>query len=45
MAQWQYEQEALEAGFVPLSLGPSRLRTETAATLCVSAVYTALCCI
>lgn len=37
--------EALEAGFEPLSLGPSRLRTETAATLCVSAVYMALCCI
>lgn len=34
---------AMEAGFTPLSLGPSRLRTETAAALCVAAVYTALC--
>lgn len=30
---------ALEYGFKPLSLGPSRLRTETAALLCVSAFY------
>lgn len=30
---------ALENGFRPLSLGPSRLRTETAALLCVSAFY------
>lgn len=36
---------ALEAGFVPLSLGPSRLRTETAALLCVASVYSALSCI
>ena len=36
--------EALQAGFVPLSLGPSRLRTETAATLCVAAVYSSLSC-
>ena len=36
--------EALEAGFEPLSLGPSRLRTETAATLCVAAVYSSISC-
>ena len=36
---------ALTAGFTPLSLGPSRLRTETAAVLCVSALYTALSCV
>lgn len=36
---------ALAAGFFPLSLGPSRLRTETAAVLCVSALYTALSCV
>ena len=36
---------ARAAGFTPLSLGPSRLRTETAASLCVAAVYTALSCI
>lgn len=35
---------ALKAGFKPLSLGPSRLRTETAALLCVSALYTATSC-
>lgn len=37
--------DALAAGFRPLSLGPSRLRTETAAVLCSAAVYTALSCI
>ena len=36
---------ALAAGFFPLSLGPSRLRTETAAVLCVSALYTAISCV
>lgn len=36
--------DALAAGFRPLSLGPSRLRTETAAVLCSAAVYTALSC-
>ncbi len=36
---------ALSDGFVPLSLGPSRLRTETAALLCTSAVYSAFSCI
>ena len=36
---------ALAAGFFPLSLGPSRLRTETAAVLCVSALYTVLSCV
>lgn len=35
---------ALEAGFLPLSLGPSRLRTETAALLCVASVYSSQCC-
>ena len=30
---------ALEAGFVPIHLGPSRLRTETAALTAVEAVY------
>ena len=30
---------ALEAGFVPVHLGPSRLRTETAAVTAASAVY------
>jgi 16S rRNA (uracil1498-N3)-methyltransferase len=30
---------ALEAGFIPVHLGPSRLRTETAAVTAVSAVY------
>ena len=30
---------ALEAGFMPVLLGPSRLRTETAAVTAVSAVY------
>lgn len=35
---------ALENGFRPLSLGPSRLRTETAALLCVSAFYFSDCC-
>lgn len=33
---------ALEHGFIPVHLGPSRLRTETAALLCVEAVYAAL---
>ncbi len=32
---------ALERGFIPVHLGPSRLRTETAALLCVEAVYSA----
>ena len=35
---------ALAAGFTPLSLGPSRLRTETAAVLCAAAVYMSLSC-
>lgn len=35
---------ALDAGFLPLSLGPSRLRTETAALLCVASVYSSQCC-
>ena len=30
---------ALEAGFIPVHLGASRLRTETAAVTAVSAVY------
>ncbi len=33
---------ALERGYIPVHLGPSRLRTETAALLCVGAVYAAL---
>ncbi len=33
---------ALERGFIPVHLGPSRLRTETAALLCVEEVYSAL---
>ncbi len=32
---------ALSRGFIPVHLGPSRLRTETAALLCVEAVYAA----
>ena len=35
---------ALDAGFVPVHLGPSRLRTETAALTAVEAVYLALGC-
>ena len=31
--------EALDAGFIPIHLGPSRLRTETAALTSVEAVY------
>ena len=34
---------ALDNGFLPLSLGDSRLRTETAAILCVSAFYLNIC--
>ena len=34
--------DALERGFIPVHLGPSRLRTETAALLCVEEVYSAL---
>lgn len=34
---------AVEAGFVPVHLGPSRLRTETAAVFSVAAIYDALC--
>jgi 16S rRNA (uracil1498-N3)-methyltransferase len=30
---------AIEAGFIPVHLGPSRLRTETAALTAVEAVY------
>lgn len=30
---------AIDSGFIPVSLGESRLRTETAALLCVSATY------
>ena len=30
---------ALEHGFIPVSLGPSRLRTETAAVTAVAACY------
>ena len=33
---------ALEQGYVPVHLGPSRLRTETAALLCVEIVYNSL---
>lgn len=33
---------ALEHGYVPVHLGPSRLRTETAALLCVEIVYNSL---
>ncbi len=33
---------AMAHGFIPVHLGPSRLRTETAALLCVEAVYAAL---
>ena len=33
---------ALEHGYIPVHLGPSRLRTETAALLCVEEVYSAL---
>lgn len=36
--------EALAAGFVPVHLGPSRLRTETAALTAVEAVYIKLLC-
>jgi len=32
-------QQAISAGFIPVTLGPSRLRTETAALASVSAVY------
>ena len=32
-------QAALEAGFIPVHLGESRLRTETAALAAVAAVY------
>lgn len=35
---------ALAAGFIPLSLGPSRLRTETAAVLCSAALYMSISC-
>ena len=35
---------ALDAGFVPVHLGPSRLRTETAALTAVEAVYFSLGC-
>ena len=35
----QEAESALEAGFIPIHLGPSRLRTETAAVTAVSAVY------
>ena len=35
---------ALDAGFVPVHLGPSRLRTETAALTAVEAVYFTLGC-
>lgn len=35
---------ALEAGFVPVHLGPSRLRTETAALAATSAVYFRFLC-
>lgn len=35
---------ARQCGFVPLSLGPSRLRTETAALLCVTSLYLSECC-
>ena len=31
--------EAIAAGFIPVHLGPSRLRTETAALTAVEAVY------
>lgn len=37
-------QMALQCGFKPLSLGPSRLRTETAALLCVTALYVSESC-
>ncbi len=33
---------AIELGYIPVHLGPSRLRTETAALLCVEEVYAAL---
>ncbi len=33
---------AMEHGYIPVHLGPSRLRTETAALLCVAEVYSAL---
>ena len=33
---------ALDAGFIPVHLGPSRLRTETAALTAVEAVYLTL---
>ncbi|MCQ2149809.1 MAG: 16S rRNA (uracil(1498)-N(3))-methyltransferase [Bacteroidales bacterium] len=36
---------AVESGFVPVHLGPSRLRTETAALTAVSAVYMKFLCI
>lgn len=35
-------QAAVSAGFIPVHLGPSRLRTETAALVCTEAVYDAL---
>lgn len=35
-------QLAVSCGFIPVHLGPSRLRTETAALLCVEAAYSAL---
>lgn len=34
---------AMDNGFLPLSLGDSRLRTETAALLCVAAFYQNIC--
>lgn len=35
--------EALSAGFIPIHLGPSRLRTETAAVTAVESVYSKYC--
>lgn len=35
-------QLAVSSGFIPVHLGPSRLRTETAALLCVESVYGSL---
>ena len=35
-------ERALDAGFIPVHLGPSRLRTETAAITAVEAVYLTL---
>ena len=34
---------ALAAGYIPIHLGPSRLRTETAAVTAVEAVYLSRC--